>query len=60
MSLDISPDDRKPKGEPSSLVNQLEHYYKQFTYFGLDECYIEQLFKQVSEVLKSSLHLILD
>lgn len=38
----------KPKSdtEPKSLVNQLEHYYKQFEYFGLDKCYSEQIFRQ--------------
>lgn len=32
--------------EPRSLVNQLDHFYKQFKYFGLDEIFIEQIFKQ--------------
>lgn len=32
--------------EPKSLVNQLEFYYKQFEYFGLERCYSEQIFKQ--------------
>jgi myosin V len=47
MSLDITPEESKPNAEPSSLVHQLESYYKQCTYFGLEECYIEQIFKQL-------------
>lgn len=37
---------KKNKAEPKLLVNQLEHYYKQFEYFGLDRCYSEQIFRQ--------------
>lgn len=33
--------------EPKSLVNQLEYFYKQFQFFGLDDGYIEQIFKQL-------------
>lgn len=33
--------------EPQSLVNQLEHFYKQFVFFGLQDCYIEQIFQQL-------------
>ncbi|CRL02752.1 CLUMA_CG015744, isoform B [Clunio marinus] len=33
--------------EPQSLVNHLEHYYKQFIFFGLHDCYIEQIFQQL-------------
>uniref|UniRef100_A0A1I8QA92 Myosin motor domain-containing protein n=1 Tax=Stomoxys calcitrans TaxID=35570 RepID=A0A1I8QA92_STOCA len=29
------------------LISQLEHFYKQFTHFGLDRCYSEQLFTQI-------------
>lgn len=44
MSLDMSPDQR---AEPKSLANQLEYFHKQFKYFGLDDSYIEQIFKQL-------------
>lgn len=37
----------KVASEPQSLVNQLEHYYKQFVFFGLQDCYIEQIFQQL-------------
>lgn len=37
---------KNDKAEPKSLVNQLEHYYKQFEYFGLERCYSEQIFRQ--------------
>ncbi|XP_055687296.1 unconventional myosin-Va isoform X2 [Lutzomyia longipalpis] len=46
VSLDLT----SPQGqttEPKSLVDQLEHYYKQFRFFGLDDCYIEQVLKQL-------------
>jgi myosin V len=33
--------------EPQSLINQLEHFYKQCVFFGLNECYIEQIFQQL-------------
>lgn len=33
--------------DPKSLVNQLDHFYKQFTFFGLDDIYIEQIFQQL-------------
>lgn len=33
--------------EPQSLIDQLEHVYKQCVFFGLHECYIEQIFKQL-------------
>lgn len=33
--------------EPKSLVNQLDYFYKQFEYFGLDGVYIEQIFQQL-------------
>lgn len=29
------------------LISQLEHFYKQFTHFGLDRCYSEQIFTQM-------------
>lgn len=38
--------DAKPIVEPKSLVNQLEHFYKLFQLHGLDEIFIEQIFKQ--------------
>lgn len=51
MSLDIvspSGDGSRPSAvEPKSLVNQLEHFYKQFVFFGLDSGYIEQIFTQL-------------
>lgn len=48
MSLDMSPaGDRASKIEPKSLVNQLDYFYKQFEYFGLDAAYIEQIFMQL-------------
>lgn len=33
--------------EPQTLVDQLEKFYKQFVFFGLEDCYIEQIFKQL-------------
>lgn len=33
--------------EPQSLIDQLEHVYKQCVFFGLHECYIEQIFQQL-------------
>lgn len=42
-----SPGGDKTASEPQSLVNQLEHFYKQFVFFGLQDCYIEQIFKQL-------------
>lgn len=47
MSLDMSPDQNHVFPEPKSLVNQLEHFHKQFQFFGLDDSYIEQIFKQL-------------
>lgn len=48
MSLDImSPTSPTAVVEPKSLVNQLEHFYKQFEFFGLDTGYIEQIFMQL-------------
>lgn len=32
--------------EPKSLVNQLDHFYKIFQIHGLDDIFIEQIFKQ--------------
>ncbi|XP_030388121.1 unconventional myosin-Va isoform X2 [Scaptodrosophila lebanonensis] len=29
------------------LISQLEHFYKQFQHFGLDNCYAEQIFHQL-------------
>lgn len=42
-----SPTSEKFSTEPQSLVNQLEHFYKQFVFFGLQDCYIEQIFQQL-------------
>lgn len=39
--------DNKLVSEPQSLVDQLEHFYKQFVFFGLQDCYIEQIFQQL-------------
>lgn len=39
--------DNKPASVPQTLVNQLEHFYKQFMFFGLNACYIEQIFMQL-------------
>lgn len=39
--------DNKLMLEPQSLVDQLEHFYKQFIFFGLQNCYVEQIFQQV-------------
>lgn len=39
--------DNKFSSEPQSLVDQLEHFYKQFAFFGLQNCYIEQIFQQL-------------
>lgn len=33
--------------EPQYLIDQLEHVYKQCVFFGLHECYIEQIFQQL-------------
>lgn len=37
----------KAASEPQSLIDQLEHFYKQFVFFGLQDCYIEQVFQQL-------------
>lgn len=37
----------RPSGGPQSLVNVLDQYYKQFQYFGLPNCYLEQIFRQL-------------
>lgn len=47
MSLDIASPTGPSAVEPKSLVNQLEHFYKQFEFFGLDSGYIEQIFTQL-------------
>lgn len=47
-SLDTpSSDQNKIISEPQSLIKQLEIFYKQFVFFGLDECYVEQIFMQL-------------
>lgn len=33
--------------EPQSLIDQLEHFYKQLIFFGLQDCYVEQIFQQL-------------
>lgn len=33
--------------EPQTLIDKLEHVYKQCVFFGLHECYIEQIFQQL-------------
>lgn len=33
--------------EPISLVKQLDHFYEHFKIFGLDEIFIDQIFKQI-------------
>lgn len=33
--------------EPQYLIKQLEHVYKQCVFFGLHQCYIEQIFQQL-------------
>lgn len=48
VSLDTpSTDQSKIVSEPQSLIKQLEIFYKQFVFFGLDECYVEQIFMQL-------------
>ncbi|XP_065086171.1 unconventional myosin-Vb isoform X2 [Ochlerotatus camptorhynchus] len=44
MSLDMSPDQSR---EPKSLVQQLDIFYKHLTSFGMENYYIEQIFKQL-------------
>ncbi|XP_055916560.1 unconventional myosin-Va isoform X1 [Eupeodes corollae] len=46
ISLDGSPEHAKVSA-PRLLVNQLEHYYKQFHFFGLHISYTEQIFYQL-------------
>lgn len=46
ISLGMSPDGSQIV-EPKSLVNQLEYFFKQFQFFGLDMGYIEQIFMQL-------------
>lgn len=45
-SRSISVDTPDQPLDPKALVNELDHFYKQFKYFGLDDIYIEQIFKQ--------------
>lgn len=33
--------------DPQTLIDQLDHVYKQCVFFGLHECYIEQIFTQL-------------
>lgn len=47
LSADSPGVENKIASEPQSLVNQLEHFYKQFVFFGLQDCYIEQIFQQL-------------
>ncbi|XP_053683121.1 unconventional myosin-Va isoform X3 [Sabethes cyaneus] len=44
MSLDISPEENR---EPRTLVQQLETFYKHLSSFGMENYYIEQIFKQL-------------
>lgn len=37
---------QQPIVEPKSLVNQLDHFHKLFKMHGLDDIFIEQIFKQ--------------
>lgn len=46
ISLAMSPDGNQMV-EPKSLVNQLEYFFKQFQFFGLDNGYTEQIFMQL-------------
>ncbi|XP_037046669.1 unconventional myosin-Va-like isoform X1 [Bradysia coprophila] len=46
-SMSLMTPDGNQTVEPKSLVNQLEYFYKQFQFFGLDDGYIEQIFKQL-------------
>ncbi|XP_058120262.1 unconventional myosin-Va [Anopheles coustani] len=46
MSLDMSPE-QQGRSEPELLVQQLECVYNHLASFGLDGCYIEQIFKQL-------------
>lgn len=41
-----SVDGQQPIAEPKLLVNQLDHFYKLFKAHGLDDIFIEQIFKQ--------------
>ncbi|XP_052893039.1 unconventional myosin-Va isoform X5 [Anopheles moucheti] len=45
MSLDISPE--QGRSEPELLVQQLDCLYNHLSSFGLEGCYIEQIFKQL-------------
>lgn len=52
MSLDMTIQQQKEQQsgtttEPKSLVNYLEQFHKQFKFLGLDDCYIEQMFRQL-------------
>lgn len=47
QSTDSPSVESKISTEPQSLVNQLEYFYKQCVFFGLYECYIEQIFQQL-------------
>lgn len=47
MSLDMSSPEQQRVSEPKSLIKQLQQYYKQFMSFGMQECFIEQIFKQL-------------
>ncbi|XP_058836373.1 unconventional myosin-Va isoform X2 [Topomyia yanbarensis] len=44
MSLDMSPEENR---EPKTLVQQLETFYKHLSSFGMENYYIEQIFKQL-------------
>lgn len=47
LSIESPGNENRVSSEPQTLVNQLEHFYKQFVFFGLQDCYIEQIFQQL-------------
>lgn len=47
FDANTSPEHGKNMAAWKQLISQLEHFYKQFTHFGLDRCYSEQIFTQL-------------
>ena len=47
LSMESPSAENKISSEPQTLVDQLEHFYKHFVFFGLQTCYIEQIFQQL-------------
>jgi myosin V len=47
LSIESPGNENRVSSEPQTLVNQLEHFYKQFVFFGFQNCYIEQIFQQL-------------